>query len=257
MVLLNNTFILMKQSGLLVKGLKLALRRQGMTYAQLAISLGLSEASVKRMFSQQQFTLQRLEQIGQCLGMELVDILQLINAQQQLTSQLSEQQELELTQDLTLLLLAFLVLHYWTLEQILDWYQLSKAECIQKLIKLERMGFITLLPDNRIKLKVSPQFQWRDKGPILRFFQQQLAAEFLTKQADSQAEMVVLNGMLSSASQQQFQNKIQRLKREFYELSEQDKLLPFEQRTGISAVILTRDWHFGLFKRYVNAGKLS
>lgn len=257
MVLKINTLSGMQQSVLLVKALKQALRRQGMTYAQVAQALKLSEATVKRMFARQKFTLQRLEQISQLLGLEFVDLLQLLSEQQQLTTALTEQQELELTEDLSLLLIAFLVLHYWTLEQILQWYQLTKTECIQKLIKLERMQLISLLPENRIKLKISPHFQWRDNGPMQRFFQQQLATEFLANPTQPQPEMLVLNGMLSLNSRQQFQARLQRLKRDFYEFTEQDKYLPFEQRFGVSTIILMRDWRFGLFKRFLKADKLG
>jgi len=48
-------------TGLLVETLKRVLKGRGITYAQVAERLRLSEASVKRMFSRRDFTLQRLE----------------------------------------------------------------------------------------------------------------------------------------------------------------------------------------------------
>src|SRR5688572_25202412 len=55
----------MAHSGALVEVLKRELRTKGVTYAQVARKLGLSEASVKRMFSRRDFTLKRLDQVCQ------------------------------------------------------------------------------------------------------------------------------------------------------------------------------------------------
>ncbi|MCY7313627.1 MAG: helix-turn-helix transcriptional regulator, partial [Pseudoxanthomonas sp.] len=51
----------------LIDALKRTLRAQGITYRDLALRLKLSEASVKRMFSQRAMTLQRLEQVCEVL----------------------------------------------------------------------------------------------------------------------------------------------------------------------------------------------
>ena len=46
----------------LIDALKRVLKSRRLTYADLAAGVGLSEASVKRLFSQRTFTLERLEQ---------------------------------------------------------------------------------------------------------------------------------------------------------------------------------------------------
>ncbi|MEG2033637.1 MAG: helix-turn-helix transcriptional regulator, partial [Janthinobacterium sp.] len=53
----------MPQTHALIEALKRLLKARAVTYAELAQRIGVSEASVKRMFSQKQFTLQRLDQI--------------------------------------------------------------------------------------------------------------------------------------------------------------------------------------------------
>ena len=52
----------------LVDTLKRILKGRGITYATVAAGLGLSEASVKRMFSRRDFTLQRLEDVCRIAG---------------------------------------------------------------------------------------------------------------------------------------------------------------------------------------------
>ncbi|WP_333609132.1 helix-turn-helix domain-containing protein [Arsukibacterium sp.] len=239
----------MSQQQALMQIVKKSLRQQGLTYAQLATALDLSEASVKRMFSKQQVTLQRLEQICQLLGLELTDLLRLLDAQQAKVSQLTEQQERELTEDLGLLLVAVSVLNRWTMQQIIDWYQLSETECLQKLLRLDRLQLIELLPHNKVKLRVAPNFSWRESGPIQQFFQQKIASEFFNRRFNQQGEyLLVLNGMLSAASNQQFQRKLARLGQDFNELNRQDANLPLAQRHGVSVVLAMRDWRFGLFQ---------
>lgn len=239
----------MSQIDLMLSCLKKALKQRGISYAQVATHLQLTEASVKRLFSQQQFTLQRLEQVCQLMQLELADLLQLISEQQQYTEQLSYEQEEEITGDLTLLLVAVSVLNRWTMRDILDWYQLSEHECIRKLAQLDRLRLIELLPNNKIRLRVSANFSWREGGPIQRFFQQKIAQEFFQARFNSNAEcLLVLNGMLSATANIEFQRKLRRLASEFNELNRQEASLPLAQRNGVSIVLAMRDWRFGLFK---------
>jgi len=204
---------------------------------------------VKRLFSQKQFSLGRLEQVCQLMQLELADLLQLMTEQQQQLERLSLEQEEELTRDLTLLLVAVSVLNRWTMQDILDWYQISEHECVRKLAQLDRLKLIELQPGNRIRLRVSANFSWCEGGPIQRFFQQKIAQEFFQARFNSTAEcLLVLNGMLSPAANAEFQQKLRRLASEFNELNRQEAALPLAQRNGVSIVLAMRDWRFGLFK---------
>ena len=53
----------------LISTLKRVLKARGVTYADLAEKIALSEASVKRLFSQGTFTLERLEEV--CAALEI------------------------------------------------------------------------------------------------------------------------------------------------------------------------------------------
>lgn len=70
---------------------------------------------------------------------------------------LSEAQEKELVSDEKLLLVA-VCLNQWEIADIVRAYRLSEAECIQCLVKLDRLRLITLLPGNRIRLNVARDF---------------------------------------------------------------------------------------------------
>ena len=239
----------MGQTRELVTTLKAALKSQGKTYADVARALGLTEASVKRIFSRRSFSLDRLDRVCHMLGMEISDLVQMMNEQRQQLQQLTWEQEQELTGDITLMLVAVCVLNRWTTEEILDFYRINEHECIRHLAKLDRLKLIELLPKNRIRLLVAPNFSWIENGPIQQFFQKKIGQEFFHTRFNRDDEcLVVLNGMLSSQSNAEMQRKLRRLAREFDALNNDDAALELEERQGATLVLALRDWRFGLFK---------
>ena len=239
----------MGQTSELVAALKTELKAQGKTYADVAAALELSEASVKRIFSQQNFSLERLDRICHLLGMEISDLVRLMNEQRQQLQQLDWDQEQDLTGDITLMLVAVCVLNRWTMEEIVAYYRISEHECIRHLARLDRLKLIELLPGNRIRLLVAPNFSWIDSGPIQQFFQQKIGQEFFHTRFNRDDEcLVVLNGMLSSQSNAEMQRKLRRLAREFDALNNDDATLNLEERRGATLVLALRDWRYGLFR---------
>lgn len=244
----------MAQTRELIKSLKTALKAQGKTYADVAIELGLTEASVKRLFSQQSFSLNRLDQVCHLLEMEITDLVQLMNEQQQRLEQLSVEQEKEITGNVTLTLVAVCVLNRWTMDDILSYYRISKTECVQHLARLDRLKVIELLPKNRIRLLVAPNFSWRENGPIQLFFQQKISQEFFNTRFSRDDEcLIVLNGMFSSQSNAELQRKLKRLAREFDLLNNDDAALDLANRNGTTLVLAMRGWQYGLFQPFIKA----
>ncbi|NOR19714.1 MAG: helix-turn-helix domain-containing protein, partial [Xanthomonadales bacterium] len=138
----------MAQTRELIKTLKTALKAQAKTYADVAIELGLTEASVKRLFSQQSFSLTRLDRVCHLLDMEITDLVQQMNEQQQHLQQLTIEQEKEVTADVMLTLVAVCVLNRWTMKDIMSYYHIRETECVRHLAKLDRLMVIELLPKN-------------------------------------------------------------------------------------------------------------
>jgi DNA-binding Xre family transcriptional regulator len=239
----------MPQTRELVTTLKTALKAQGKTYADVAVALDLTEASVKRIFSQQNFSLERLDRICNMLGMEISDLVQMMNERRQQLQQLTWAQEQEITGDVTLMLVAVCVLNRWTMAEIVDYYRISEHQCIRHLARLDRLKLIELLPKNRIRLLVAPNFSWIENGPIQQFFQKKIGQEFFHTGFNREDEsLIVLNGMLSAQSSAELQRKLRRLAREFDALNNDDAALDLDERRGATLVLALRDWRFGLFK---------
>ncbi len=242
----------MAQTALLINILKKALKAHGKTYADTAKYLRISEASVKRAFSQKNFTLQRIDEICQMIGIEFTDLLQMLkdNASTHISG-LTQEQEQEIVSDIELLLVSVYVLNRWTFEQIVNHSGMSEIQCTKHLAHLDRLKMIELLPKNRIKLLVAPNFQWRENGPIQQFFLKKLQSDFFNSSFDKRQEnLLVINGMLAQSSISVFHRKMERLAKEFDELSSDDAGLPFDQRFGTTVVLAMRPWKAGMFSQF-------
>ena len=237
----------MAQTSELIKTLKQALKAHGTTYAAVARELGLTEASIKRLFWQKNFSLERLDQICHMLDMEISDLVQLMSEQQYKLQQLTVEQEQEITNDPTLLVVALCALNKWTMDEIVSFYDISKGECFRKLARLDRLKLIDLLPNNRIKVRVAPNFNWCENGPIQSFFQERLGQDFLSGRFSGNDEcLIVLNGMLSPESNAEFQRKLKRLAWEFDLSNRDDASLKLEERGGVTVVMAVRGWQYGM-----------
>lgn len=239
----------MSQVTALLKTLKREFRAQGITYADAAGRLGLSESSIKRMFSESRLSLDRLEALCQLAGMEISDLVQKIGEERQRIAMLTEQQEREVAADPKLLLVAISVLNLWTLEQIIGTYELDEHQCIQLLARLDRLKLIELLPHNRIRLTVANDFRWIPNGPIQRFFRKEVQPAFMQSTFSGPGEKLVFrSGMLSRGSNATLMKKMDRLLADFNELHDEDAGLPLEERFGSSILIALRPWELSFFR---------
>ena len=238
----------MSETAAMVEGLKRVLRARRINYLAVAKALKLSEATVKRMFSQADISLERFEKVCELAGVGLTELARELDSERQYLSQLTPAQEKEIVGNPKLFLVAVCVLNQLTLEQIVDVYDLSKTECIQLLLHLDRIRFLELLTNNRIKLKVSRTFSWLPGGPIQRFFLDSAEREYFRSRFERPGEYVaVVNGMLSQAASAQMISRLKRLAREFSELDENDKRLPLGERRPASLLLAVRPWELDAF----------
>lgn len=241
----------MAQTSLIIQTLKTCLKEQRLTYVDVAKALELSEASVKRIFSEENISLQRLDTLCQLLNMEICDLTKRAEKQQEEIIELTEEQEEEFVKQPKLLFLAYMLLNEFDFESITKYYQIEELEGVQLLAHLDRIKFIDLLPGNRIKLLTSRNFRWRKNGAIERLFNQHIRKEFFRSTFNQPTESMKFSGsMLSRSSILIIHQKIQRLINEFNEMAKQDASLPYEERLGCGIVCAIRPWEFSLFGQF-------
>src|SRR5438552_14347461 len=101
----------MARTAVLVDTLKRELRARNITYAEVARAIGLSEAGLKRMFAQKEFTLSRLDKICEHAGIEFSELARMIAPNDAVISQLTYEQEKEFVENHKLMLVALCTLN--------------------------------------------------------------------------------------------------------------------------------------------------
>jgi transcriptional regulator with XRE-family HTH domain len=233
----------MTETARLVATLKRLLKQQGLTYRDIAPALGLSEASVKRLFASERFTLDRVVEVGRLLGYTLSELAQESADASLRTRALTEAQERELVSDIRLLVVAACVLNHWTMAEILAAYRFRETDVVRHLARLDRLRLIDLLPGNRIRLNVARDFEWRADGPIRAYFRRHWLADFLDSGFDREEEMESFaHGLLTEQALAQMQKELRRMRQRFAELHEESLASRTSKRRGMGLVVAMREW---------------
>jgi transcriptional regulator with XRE-family HTH domain len=231
----------------LVTALKATLKARGFTYRDLAVRLSLSEASVKRLFAEESFTLKRVEDVCDVLEIDFFELARIARGASADTDEMTLKQEEALAADPRLLGMFYLAFNDQTIEAILETYELTKAECLTLLLQLENLGLIEVGANDAIRLKVPKTLRLRNSGPIRKVHGRAVVADFL------QADFAAKGGYfrfefreLSRASVALIERKLTRIAEEFHELAELDGYLPPDQRQTIGMALGVRPWVISL-----------
>ena len=235
----------------ITEALKKLLRNSGLTYADAARALDLSEASVKRLFAQQSFTLERVETLAQLAGAELTDLVRLADDLSDTLEELSAEAEHELATNPPLLLSAICVLNRYRFEEVLSLYDLDQHELQRLFVQLDRLGIIELLADNRYRMRLSRSFRWRKGGEIESYFVNSIFRGFFDKRLiRDNSHFRFAWGTVTPENAQRFLQRLRTLYDEFNSAADRDSQLPIEQRTGSGMMLAFRsDWEPEEFSR--------
>jgi transcriptional regulator with XRE-family HTH domain len=239
----------MSERAQLISTIKRLLKAQGLTYRDVASALKISEPSVKRLFSTERLTVDRLALICDLLGFTMAELFQDSAGSTPRLLTLTEEQERQLVSNPKLLLVAVCAFNHWSIENIQIVYRLSKAECLKQLLALDRLGVIELLPGDRIRLLVARDFDWLWNGPIRQFFVKQGLPDFLKSAFDQPDQMLnFAHGMLTEPAQAEFQVELRRLKVKLAALHTESAAAPINQRRGTGILLAMREWEPAVFR---------
>lgn len=224
--------------------LKGLLRKSGITYAQAAQTLDLSEASIKRLFAEQSFTLQRIEALTKLAGAELTDLVRMSDDQQERAEELSAEVEQELANDPQLLLCAICVINRYRFSEVLDMYRFDEHDLQRLFVRLDRLNIIELLEDNRYRMRLARGFHWRAGGAIESYFVNSIFSSFFDKKLiRDKSHFRFAWGTVTPDTAQRFRERLRVLYEEFNEAAERDSRLPLDQRNGSGMMLAFRsDW---------------
>lgn len=243
----------MNQRTLMIRKLHDCLRANKVTYARVAAAIGKSEATVKRLFKEENMDLERLETICGMMDMTISDLARMADDLPQPVYELTLEQEGQLVSNHKLLLLAFLLINEYTVDEIAGSYALKPKEIEQGLYALHRIGLIDLIqPGNRVKVLASRNFRWQRHGPINQLVWRRLLPEFIKTTFRKDTEYAKFVPVM--ASHQTFKTmteEFERLSRMLHELARQDtREFGPDELFGHSAVMAMRQWVFSDFVRF-------
>ncbi len=242
----------MKPSKLLIHSLKRYLRHRRVSYRDLAVGLGQSESNVKRIFSQEAFSLDALERICEVAGTDLFELARMSHPEREQESQIfTLAQEQALARDSKLFVFFYLLLGGLSARRIAEHYQFSKAEMTKCLVRLDKLGLIKLFADDKVRLLASKNIRWIGEGPLNRLYHEDVKREFVSSQfANANERMRFLNGRLSKHSLQALSKRMDRLIAEFVEYVELDRATAPEETHHIWFLMAYRPWKFSIVSRY-------
>jgi transcriptional regulator with XRE-family HTH domain len=237
----------MNEASILIETLKQILKSQGISYKLLAKDLNLSEASVKRIFSENSFSLARFCQVCEIIDIsfkELSDLADLSNENKSYTY--TNEQELYLSQEPRSLAFFDLLLKYESVQLIHEKYKITKKELNIYLTNLEKQGLIERHINDRIKFCNSKNIKWREDGPLKRKFKAIALNDFAKDNFDSQNGIVKLSSLqLSKKSQMFILKKIEELNTEIVQISAMEDILKLK-RESFGILLGCKKWKFSL-----------
>lgn len=239
----------------IIEAIKRRLRAEGITYQALAHRLKVSEPTVKRDLARGDFSLSRLDEICTVLGVTIADLANDEPARQLRITQFTDAQERALTTDPKLVLVTYLLVNRWTLEDITEAIELNENDLVRLLLSLDELGIVRFRPPSGVQILTARNFAWRKDGPVHDFFLRRVVPEYFRMRFDGPGdEFFFVAGSLSQASRLRFKSALNRITAEFEELARQDARLPVAERDGCTAILALRDWQFSEFTRFRRKG---
>jgi transcriptional regulator with XRE-family HTH domain len=238
----------MARSKQIIDAVKVALKQQGITYRVLAEKLEVSESTIKQMFANSNFSLNRLDDICELLEVDIAALWELSESLEEWVTSITIEQEQALVEDKRLLVVAYCLVNHWKVEEIVTRYNIDDTEIITLLARLDKMRLIELQPNNRVRLIMANNFSWHPNGPIEKYFRATIQTEFFNTSFEEDGAMrVVKNGVLTTKGQVDLRNRLKMIDSLFDEISEQERKIPASQRHGITMILAIRNWQVSIF----------
>ena len=240
-------------TAIIVDAIKRRLRAQGITYLALARRLKLSEPTVKRDLARGDFSLKRLDQICEVLGVTVAELANEEPARELRITRFTDAQERALTSDPKLVPLTYLLVNRWSLDEITDAIELSENDLVKALLALDEIGIVKFRPPRSVQLLTARNFAWRNDGPVHTFFLERVVPDYFRTKFDAPGDdFYFVQGRCRRHRRRDSSPRSIASRRN--SRSWRDRCtMPVSERHGCTAILALRDWRFRV--RAVSAEK--
>jgi transcriptional regulator with XRE-family HTH domain len=158
---------------------KALLKKQKITYRELATRLGLSESGVKKILTGADGSFQRIIDICRVLGVSVSELLEGASEQMTEVSYSEAQQEYLLKNPRAFALYWFLVYERRSMSEALKQSGLADKDRFPILRRLDQLGLLELLPGDRVRVPSVQQIRWVGGGPLIEKIYREWSQNFM------------------------------------------------------------------------------
>jgi len=236
-----------------IDALKKSLRNKKITYSKLAEMLDISEASVRRVFSEGTFTLERFLKICDLAGITFEDIAGMRDLHRKdVFHQLSRKEEQFFAQNISYFAFLEMILIGRSPNDIAKEYKLSGPTLVKMLGTLEKMSLIEWLPDNEAKGKVGMRISPIPNGPLIQAFEKESIHDFVDSTFEGESEFKTIR--LFKVSPDTLKRVLQRCEDFITEIGRDTDL---DERMGIATeeiggILAIRPWKDPFYNQLMN-----
>jgi transcriptional regulator with XRE-family HTH domain len=153
----------------ILKTLKEVIKARGFTYAHVAKSLEVSEVTIKRILSAGQgATLERIIDICQVVGISFLDVAALAKKEDEVDYYLTAAQETYFAQHVSHFAIFKALYARKSNQEIMRTWKVGTAAFFKILRSLEKLELIDILPDERVKFRITGNIRITHRGPLAK-----------------------------------------------------------------------------------------
>lgn len=220
--------------------LRQAIKAKGYTYARLACEMQVSELSIKRLFKEKDCKMSRLLEICSVVGLSMNDLVSMQQRVKQVPEYLPRQVEGELAEDKHLFLLFILLVSYVDLPKIQAVCRIDKPQLYLRLRRLEKLGLIELLPEDRYRFLVPLPVRWRMEGTLLGVIENinhRYISHCLNNESSPDYTFTTTSRLMTKNSAQKIQASLEKIREEFDYLTTQDHMFYKPEELGLYKLV--------------------
>lgn len=226
--------------------LRFHMKTRGISYSEMALGINVAEGTIKRIFTKNDCSTERLDEMAEYLGIELEDLFQKTSSPRHLIDQLSPEHETLLVSNKKLLMLTVCVMNFWTYKDMLRHLRLAREECVALLQELERIGIIEMNEKFNYRLLLTRNFSWLSDGPIVRLVKT-MSHDYFDHSFDAPGDFLkIVNVRVSPYVRSVLKSKLEAVLQQYADQVTSDAHLPLDERPPLSICVAVRSWvpHF-------------
>lgn len=235
----------------LLTTLKSVIKQKKLTYRMIAMELGVSESSIKRMLNSNDISMSKMYRLLELVDMDFGSLVQLNEQLYRTVSAVDIAVEQELIEDHLLLLIFFHLLNGWSVSNLVHSLEADELTIRRYVYRLSKLGIIEVLIGDRVRLLLAPNFKWSTNGPMETFVRKQVLPEYLSCNFSDPGELQLMsNGWLSESSLKELHRHAQSLVKKHQTLINKDSNLALHDRNVSTLLIAIRPWSLSIFDKY-------